>query len=150
MKCLLLEISKKRKFFTQERNFNQLIEFCKKFKANVFLVKLSKGKPAELEELIPAVCDSYYKTPDFEYSIIAPKITFKKIKNADKKNTIESYISKQLLFRKTVSIKKLQAKFKKFNLSYASFNNYLKKTVASLEQQGYTIRKNKEGNYYIQ
>lgn len=53
MNCLLIETKDKRKFFTHEKNFIQLIEFSKAFNAEISIVKLEEGSVLELEELAP-------------------------------------------------------------------------------------------------
>ena len=61
MKCLLIQTKDKRKFFTHEKNFVQLIEFSKTFGAEISMVKLEEGPILELKELAPAICDPSYK-----------------------------------------------------------------------------------------
>ena len=70
MKCLLLELKDKRKFFTHEKNYNQLIEFCNSFKANIAVVNLKSGNVLNLDELAPARCNSKQKKQDYDYDEI--------------------------------------------------------------------------------
>jgi hypothetical protein len=149
MKCLLIETKDKRKFLTHEKNFAQLIEFSKQFKANISLVKTTSSEILELEELAPAICDATYKKNNIEYQIIEDKITCinsNKVKTSDK---IQASLKKQLLKRKSVSLKALKTKYKNFNLSDAALCNIYKKTRESLEQEGYRVVKTGAGEYKV-
>lgn len=74
MKCLLIQTKDKRKFFTHEKNYVQLIEFSKAFNAEVSIVKLEQGVVLELEQLAPAICDPSYKKPNAQYEVIETKL----------------------------------------------------------------------------
>ena len=63
MKCLLLETKDKRKFFTHEKNFLQLIEFSRTFNAEISVVKMEQTELLDLKDLAPAICDAHYKKP---------------------------------------------------------------------------------------
>lgn len=147
MKCLLLELKDKRKFFTHEKNFDQLIEFCKSFKANLSLVEIKSGKLINLEELVPALCNHKSKQ-NYEYTIIEKKIKnpISKIKVSTK---IKNHIRKHLTSKQTVSIKDVSKKFDKYGISRASLSNYFKEVKLEIEKSGLSVIKIKAGHYKV-
>jgi hypothetical protein len=150
MKCLLIETKDKRKFFTHEKNFIQLIEFSKTFNAEISVVKMEGGTVLELEELAPAICDASYKKINVQYKIIEnkscsePKTRSEIIKIAEK---IQDYIKNQFQRRDSVSLKELKKKFKKYELSDATLCNHIRRTKTNLEKQGIKFQKISAGEY---
>lgn len=149
MKCLLIETKDNRQFFTYEKNFNQLIEFSKHFKAKISLVNMSGGEVLDLEELAPALCDSRNKKQKVDYKIIETKLNFQKNKTIKNSHKIQTLIKKRFLLRESVSLKFLKTKYKKLNLSDAAFCNYMKKVKEEMQKEGYKIVKLKAGEYKL-
>lgn len=152
MQCLLIETKDKRKFFTHEKNFIQLIEFSKAFHAEISVVKLEQGTVLELEELAPAICDSTYKKIKSQYEIIETKMSKDNktrsdiMKNADK---VKKYIFTQFQNKNSVSLKELKAKFKKFKLTDAALCNHLRRVKQKLEEEGFNFVKVGAGEYRV-
>lgn len=69
-KCILIEMGK-RKFFTHREHYNELIEFVKKFKAKMSLVKIISGPILSLDALSEAITDSK-SPPKIEYEKVIP------------------------------------------------------------------------------
>jgi hypothetical protein len=148
MKCLLIETKDKRKFFTHKKNLEQLNEFAKTFNSNMFIVELEKGEVLELEQLAPAVCSPDYKKIESSYKIIEEVQTkennkFKKIE----KQKIKDFISKELLTKKSISIKKIKNKFKRYCVSDSTYYNQFKIVKTELEKKGFKLLKIKAGIY---
>ena len=76
MKCLMIETKDNRQFFTHEKNFNQLIEFSKFFKAKISVVQIMGADLLSLEELAPALCDTTKKKQKKEFKIMEVRLNF--------------------------------------------------------------------------
>ena len=150
MKCLLIETKDKRKFFTHEKNFIQLIEFSKAFNAEISTVKLESGHVLELEELAPAICDSSYKKSDVQYKVIETKMSNGSrsreeiLRVAEK---VKKYVGEQFQKRNTVSLKDLKNKFKKYELTDAALCNHVRRVKSELEKDGFKFLKIGAGQY---
>lgn len=149
MKCLLIETKDNRQFFTYQKNFNQLIEFSKHFKAKISLVDMTGGDILDLEELAPALCDSRNKKQKAEYKIIETKLNFQNKKTIKNSTKIKNTIKKKFFMRQAVSLKFLKSKYKKLNLSDATFCNYLKNVKIEMQKEGHNIVKLKSGEYKL-
>jgi hypothetical protein len=75
MKCLLLETSDKKKFFTLIGNHKQLKEYCRAFGAKMYVVKaeIEKSDVLDLAKLVPALCDKNYKCRKIDFEILENK-----------------------------------------------------------------------------
>jgi hypothetical protein len=150
MKCLLIETKDKRKFFTHEKNFIQLIEFSKAFNAEISTVKIDKAPILELEELAPAICDANYKKCNVEYSVIESKLhECKKIENLSIAKTIRNYIFEEFKNKKTVSLASVKKQFEKQKISDATIYSHIRHVRLELEKQGYELTKERAGHYRI-
>lgn len=152
MKCLLIQTKDKRKFFTHEKNFLQLIEFSKTFGAEISTVKLDEGPILELEELAPAICDPSYKKNECQYSIIETQLSTDAKSRTDiliVANKVKKYISEQFKSRKTVSLKDLKKKFQKENLTNAALCNHIRRVKQEFEKEGISFVKVGAGEYRV-
>lgn len=72
IKCLLIETTDKKQYFTLIKNKKQLKEYCRAFKAKMFIVKaeIKKEQVLDLPKLVPALCDKNYISKNIEYKII--------------------------------------------------------------------------------
>jgi len=142
MKCLMIETKDKRRFFTSKNNFLQLNEFIKVFKPNVFLVEMKKGDILEIEDLANLLCDTEYKkNSDAMYEVVE-EIKIDQCKGS-KVNTqkIRDFIKKELINKKTISLKKVKEKFKKYNLSDSTYYNQIKAAKMELSDSGFKFIK---------
>lgn len=152
MNCLLIETKDKRKFFTHEKNFIQLIEFSKAFNAEISIVKIEEGSILELEELAPALCDPTYKKSKIQYEVIETKISTEKrsrveiLHIADK---VKKYVNEQFQSRNTVSLTELKKRFKKYKLTDAALCNHVRRVKSELEKQGFKFSKLGAGQYKV-
>lgn len=150
MKCLLIETKDKRKFFTHEKNFPQLIEFSKTFNASLSIVKMNQGPVLELAELAPAICSPIYKKPTAQYEIVQnmmskkdrPRTNILKLAEKIKLHIVEEFKGKRI-----VSLKELKKKFRKDNLSSATLCNHVRRVKNELETQGFRFEKVGAGQY---
>ena len=152
MKCLLIETSDKRKFFTHQKNFGPLIEFSKSFKANIMLVDMTGGELLDLEELAPAICSTSTKNQKIEYQVLANMLTSSKntrknlLSQSDK---IQKFIIKTFKQGGVVDFKQLKKKFRNLALSDAALCNHVKKSRDRLAAEGYKFEKVGAGKYRI-
>jgi len=152
MKCLMIKTKDHRKFFTHEKNYPQLIEFSKLFNAEISIVKVEKTEILNLKDLAPALCDSNYQKPNSNYQVLEVKVSQKGkkrtniLKNAEK---IKRYIESQFRTGKVVSLKELNVKFKKHNVTTACLCSHLSKVRNKLEKQGLNIKKLGGGRYQL-
>lgn len=152
MNCLLIETKDKRKFFTHEKNFIQLIEFSKAFNAEISIVKLEEGSVLELEELAPALCDPGYKKPKVQYEVIETKMSTEGrsrteiLRIADK---VKKYVNEQFQNRNIVSLKELKKKFKRYKLTDAALCNHVRRVKSELEKEGFKFLKLGAGQYKV-
>ncbi len=149
-RCLMIRTNDKRKFFTKEENFPQLIEFSKTFKAEISLVKAENAQILDLAELAPALCSPVSsRTPQYELiEIKLPKIkkTRKNILAIAYK--IKKYIKEKFLSGEIVSLKDLKKKFKKYNLTTSCLCHHINITKAELALT-HKIEKIGAGTYKI-
>lgn len=75
MKCLLIETSDKKRFFTLIGNQKQLLEYCRAFNAKMFVVKadIKKSDVLDLPKLVPALCDKNYKNDKTKFKVLEAK-----------------------------------------------------------------------------
>lgn len=145
MKCLMIETKDKRVFFTSKSNFLQLNEFIKVFKPNVFLVDMKKGELLEIEKLANLLCDTEYKRQEnVLYDIIEEiKVDQNKGSKIDTQK-IRDFIKKELISKKTISLKRVKEKFKKYSLSDSSYYNQIKIAKQELSEKGFKFIKMKK------
>lgn len=152
MKCLLIQTKDKRKFFTHEKNYVQLIEFSKAFNAEVSIVKLEQGVVLELEQLAPAICDPSYKKPNAQYEVIETKLATEGrtrteiLKVAGK---VKKYVSGEFQKRNSVSLKELKKRFKKHKLTDTALCNHIRRVKQELEKEGFEFEKTGAGTYKV-
>lgn len=152
MKCLLIQTKDKRKFFTHEKNYFQLIEFSKTFNAEVSIVKLEQGTVLELEQLAPAICDPAYKKVNAQYEVIETKMATEGRTRADILKIackVKKYVSEQFRNRNCVSLKKLKKKYKKHKLTDAALCNHVRRVKQELEKEGFKFLKIGAGQYKV-
>lgn len=74
-KCLMLETSEKRKFFTLVGNYKRLIECCRAFKTKMFVVKaeIKKSQIMDIPRLVAALCDKNNEGERADYKVLVRK-----------------------------------------------------------------------------
>lgn len=146
--CLMIETKDRKRFFTYEKNFPQLIEFSKTFNAEISKVQIpSEAEVLELEELAPALCEKKSQKVDYEVLELkfCPKIARHKILSRAKK--IQYYIHKKLVGGHIVTLKELTKKFE--GLTSACLCTHFKLIRQDLESQGRLFEKVGGGKYRI-
>jgi len=140
----MIETKDKRRFFTSKSNFLQLNEFIKVFKPNVFIVEMKKGELLDIEDLANLLCDTEYKKDhDILYEVV------KEVKIDQNKNSkidtqkIRDFIKKELINKKTISLKRVKERFKKYDLSDSTYYNQIKAVKTELSSRGFKFVKMK-------
>jgi len=144
----MIETKDRKRFFTYEKNFPQLIEFSKTFNAEISKVQIpSETEVLELEELAPALCEKKSQKADYKVLELklCPKITRSKILSRAKK--IQIYIHKKLMEGNTVSLRELTDKFK--GLTSACLCAHFKLIRKDMEAKGHLFEKVGGGKYKI-
>lgn len=133
-KCLMIQM-KNHNLFTHEKNLPQLIEFSKVFNAEISTVQTpNETVILELEELVPALCEKKnYKSKNCEIIKV-------NLKSRNKLSTsVQTYITKNLLKGKSLSIKDLKKKFK--DIKDTCLCNHFRKIRNKLAEEGHKIVK---------
>jgi hypothetical protein len=75
IKCLMLETSDKKRFFTLLGNYKQLKEYCRAFKAKMFVVRaeIKKSQVMSIPRLVSALCDKTNEGDKAEYKVVERK-----------------------------------------------------------------------------
>jgi hypothetical protein len=144
----MIETKDRKKFFTHEKNFPQLIEFSKTFNAEISKVQIpSEAEVLELEELAPALCEKKpQKTVD--YKVLERKLyRINRHKTLSKARKIQKYIQEKLLTGHPVTLKELAEKFK--GLTNACLCNHFKQIRVIMTKKGYNFVKMGGGKYKI-
>lgn len=75
IKCLMLETSDKKRFFTLVGNQKQLVEYCRAFNAKMHIVKanIKKSQIISIPNLVTALCDKAEEGTKAEYKVVERK-----------------------------------------------------------------------------
>jgi hypothetical protein len=75
IKCLMLETSDKKRFFTLLGNYKQLREYCRAFSAKMFVVRaeIKKSKVMSIPRLVSALCDKTNDGEKADYKVVEKK-----------------------------------------------------------------------------
>jgi len=142
MKCLMIETKDKRRFFTSKSNFMQLNEFIKVFKPNVFIVEMKKGELLEIEDLANLLCDTEYKKNEEAMYEVVKEVKIDQNKNSRiDTQKIREFIKKELISKKTISLKRVKERFKKYDLSDSTYYNQIKAVKTELSSRGFKFVK---------
>lgn len=151
--CLMIKTKDRRKFFTHEKNFIQLLEFSKLFKAEVSVVAVKEAEVLELEQLAPAICDAtYVQSQPQEMKVIEVKLSQNRrnrqkiLKVAQK---ITNYIEKRFIAGDVVGLRELMVKYKKLDITSACLCNHISLVRKRLEAKGHTFDKIGGGKYIL-
>ncbi len=148
--CLMIKTKDKRKFFTSEKNYIQLIEFSKMFNAEMSVVKVKEAEVLDLANLATALCDANYVQPQpVECKIIEVKIPQTRTRGEilNKSSKIKSYVREKFLSGEVVTLRDLSKEF--VDLTVACLCNHLTKIRKDLEEEGHEIKKLGGGKYKL-
>jgi hypothetical protein len=154
-RCLMIKTKDKRKFFTHEKNFPQLIEFSKTFKAEISLVQVVDPTILELAQLAPAICDANFVAPPVQdCELIEIKMAVEPRKNRGKilrlASQIKSFIQKKFLKGEVVALRDLRRRYKRYNLSVPCLSNHIARVRQELAVKGKAVERVGAGKYQIQ
>jgi hypothetical protein len=146
--CLMIQTQDRKKLFTYEKNFPQLIEFSKIFNAEISTVQIpNEAEVLELEELAPALCEKKSQNTNFRIVQIKVKPKKKRRLMISRAKRIQTHIKKNLLKGKVLSLKDLKKKYD--GLTTACLCSHFSKIRAILQDQGHEIAKVGGGKYKL-
>lgn len=156
-KCLMIETKDKKRLFTHETNYPDLIEFSKTFGAEISVVKVEEAEILELEELAPLICTRDGNSLEPSYKLIQKKIAkagrpkklIGRAKTLFQASKIRSYIELEFLTGNVISLNRIVNKFKKYDLSVSAICNHITAIRKELEKKGYKVKKLERGKYQI-
>lgn len=75
VKCLMIETTEKKRFFTLVGAQKSLKEFCKALKAKMQVVRadVKKSQLLTIPKLVVALCDKSHKTDEVEFTLVEQK-----------------------------------------------------------------------------
>lgn len=138
----MIKLNDKRKFLTNKKNVNHLIEFSKTFNAELSIVRTSHKNVKTLEQLAAEICDTNKKQDDFEYEEVQ-----KIVKTNNRK--IFDYIMRTLRQRKSIDINKIMVKFKKEGVDEKNIHSQINMAVRHLKSIGMNLEKTEQSKYKI-
>jgi len=153
-KCLMIETKDRRRFFTHQRNYDQLVEFGKTFGAELSVVRVEKPEILDLVSLAPALCDTSYEVvnkPVFEVVEVRLQRTQRERKSLLRQaSTVKRWVKKQLLEGEVVQLKDVSRRYKRYGLSLQAFCNHLADVKKELVKDGHNIVRIGHGAYQVQ
>ena len=154
--CLMIRTKDRRKFFTPEDNYDELVEFSRVFNAEVSLVPVQEGEVLDIDSLVPAICNASYRPsvrPKYELvEVKIPQKARKLAKRAELLGTarkIKAYITDTFLSGGVVSLHELEDKFRGEELSISCLCNHVTRVRKELAKQGKKVVKIRAGEYAI-
>jgi hypothetical protein len=150
IQCLMIQTNDNRKFCTDMKGYNQLIEFANTFEAEISIIDLEEGDLLTLEEVATAISDPRYNQIP-KYKLIERKVGKKRIvrKNMFASREIKEYARNLLSGGNTLCFKELMGKFKNSNLSYNAFAAHMHKLRREFEAKGHFLQKIGPGQYRV-
>jgi len=124
-----------RKFLTNTKNLNQIVEFSKTFKAKLSIVNTSCKNILSLDKLAEEICDTNKKNIEFEHILIKP-INLNECKN----NLIFKQIIKTLRSKKSVDTEKIVERYTKKGMNVKNIHSQIKEAKEHIEKIGMTLK----------
>jgi hypothetical protein len=144
----MIETKDSRKFFTQRKNYTQLIEFANTFDAEISLVRLEDGDILDLGPLAEAISNNA-DPGNGRFTLVRKIIELKKKKNMGAAYEVKEWIKTCFSEGKVVNFKDLRGKFQKHNLSYNALYSHFASVRKKLQEQGLAIEKIGPGQYQL-
>lgn len=152
-KCLMVETKDQRRFFTDPRNYDHLVEFGKTFGAELSMVRAEEPDILDLMSLAPAICDTSYEVinkPVFEVvEIKLPKMQRERKTLLRQANTVKKWIKSQLLEGNSVKLAEVRKRYKRYRLTMQAFCNHLADVRKNLMSEGHEVKRVGHGEYKI-
>lgn len=164
-KCLLIKLPDGgRQLFTHRKNYPNLIEFSKKFNAQLEVVKASNAQLLELDDVAKCICDASYTMDDVQYEVIKPSVNPKKTyftqctsfsglgareRMMKKVSDVRQCIYDMFTSGQPVRIKDLESKFQKHQLSVSTIYRHVNFVKEQLESEGHAVTKVSPGVYKL-
>ena len=149
-RCLLVQTSDNRKFFTYEKNYKQLVEFANICNANLALVNVSEAEILDLGPLASAISNTSFETAEIpQYELIETKIEKAKKKTHRYTDDIRKHISAKFDSGDIVNLQELAETFKHTGISLSCLCNHVSQTRKLLESKGRIVKKVGGGKYQL-
>jgi hypothetical protein len=151
----MIKTKDKRRFFTHENHYPDLIQFSQAMGAEISVVKTEENFILDISELPTAICSQNYVSPNNYELLETTPIKYQPVKSSKRQNMlrlakeVREFIKIELINNGTISHKKIQREFQKYDLSYARICNYLKLVCDELIDAGYVIKHIKRGEYQL-
>lgn len=148
--CLMIVTPDKRRMFTQQKNFRQLVEFANTFNAEISVVKIEEGEVLDLEALAMAISDPVYtQNCSFEQleARIVPESKKTFMRKPKKSNEITDYVKDLFLNGHLVSLREVLSHFADRDISSSYICSHISRVRKELEGLGYRIIKVGGGKY---
>lgn len=148
--CLMIELDEERRYFTDEENLPQLLEFCKSFDLKMYVVQAKEVTLIDIMGLPKIVCEGK-KTPSIEFKVIQnvlpfdPAISIPVVRNRSHAiktaKAIREKIRSRFLLGEAVSKDMLEEEFPEDSIPSSSFALHVRTIRKELEEQGYTFER---------
>jgi hypothetical protein len=152
-KCLMVKHGNKQ-YFTDEKNYPMLIEFGKKFDAEISVVKVNEAELLiDLQTLAECLCNPDYipSKTEVNVEVLESRLLPKKkiiVEKEQSKSTVEDEMEKLLRSGKPLAIAELYAKWQDIeDGDYQKVYNKFIKIKSTLIKEGYSIERVRKGIY---
>jgi hypothetical protein len=158
VKCLMIKYGG-RKYFTEEKNYPMLIEFGKKFSAEISVVKVSQAEMLiDMKTLAECICNPDYKpsTPEVNVEVLESRLGNKTVvsdnkgseKQETKSSSMEEEMEQTLKSGKKFVISDWYYKWsKEEDGDYSKIYNRFIKVKNDIIKAGYIVKRQGRGTY---
>jgi len=155
--CLLISTKDNEKYFTQIKNYAQLIEFAKTFKANIIKVKAESPSLLPIKKLAEHITTGTV-SKSTKYEIIETLIEnhkekriilSTKPKRQEMSKNIKKYIKTKLLAGNVLSLTEISTEFENYGLTKSCFSNHFSNVRKQLEKNNRIFAKKGAGKYVL-
>lgn len=149
-RCLLVQTSDNRKFFTHEKNYDQLVEFANICNAQIALVNVQEAEVLDLGSLASAISNTSFETTEQpQYELIETKLEKTKKKTHRYTEDIRKHIASKFDSGEVVNLQELVEMFKHTGTSLSCLCNHVTQARKLLESHGRMVKKVGAGKYQL-
>lgn len=152
--CLMITTKDRRRYFTYEHNYSELVEFSKVFNAEISLVAVHDAEIMDLQSLAPAFCNASYRPcrrPKFDVIEVrmatGPKQKKTRREILKAASAIKKHVDNQFRQGYIVCLRKVYQRFKRYNLTLSCVCNHITLVREQLKKEGYDIVRLAAGQY---
>lgn len=136
MNYLMITLRDKRKFLTNTKNLEQLIEFAKTFGADLSIVTTQCKRSLSLDQLAEEICDTNKKTSEFSYKIVRSISV-----SQSKTNMVFKQIIGALRRHRHVDTKKIVSLYKKKGIDERNIYSQITRAKKHITKIGMTLKR---------